>query len=144
MPAVASGNQHGIHIGPLGEELAHIAIHRTILAALFAIHDVLGRITTAFQDITDSDPLHILFCQHPVQIRRTAAPEANSTHDDAFAGRHRSVTSQRGSRNIIRQRDCADSHRSPVQKLAPRQCITMLSAHMLIDYSVSSPIPPPA
>ena len=61
MPAVARGNQDGIHIRPLGQQLAHIAIHRTIFVAVFGIDAVLGRFTLAFHDVTDGHPLHIAF-----------------------------------------------------------------------------------
>ena len=48
MPAVARGNQHGIHICPLSEELTQITIDRAILVAVFSIHDFLGRFAPAF------------------------------------------------------------------------------------------------
>ena len=137
VPAVAGGNQHGIHIHPLGQELAHIAVHSTIFIALFTVHHVLGRFAPAFQDITDGDPLHIPFIQHGAQIIGTAAADSDSSHHDAFAGRHGSVTPQRRGRDIVRQRHRACRHGPTGQEPAPRECSTIGIAHRVFPFPFS-------
>jgi hypothetical protein len=119
VPAVAGGNQHGIHIGPLGQELAQVGIRSTIFRAVLTVHRVLGGLSLAFYDITDGDPLHIGLVQHRAQIIGTAAAEADAAHHDPFAGRNGSVTPQRGGRDIPRQRHRTCGHCSACQEPAP-------------------------
>ena len=104
MPAVAGGNQHGIHIGPLGQQLAQVGIRGTIFRAVFGIHYLLGGFAMAFPDIADGDPLHLPLVQQGAQIIGTAAAKADAAHHDSFAGRNGPATPQRGGRDIVRQR----------------------------------------
>ena len=59
VPTVAGGGQHGIHIRPLGEELADVTVEGAVLVAVLAVHDVLGRFAPILADIADGNHLHI-------------------------------------------------------------------------------------
>ncbi|SPE50031.1 hypothetical protein SBV1_1010010 [Verrucomicrobia bacterium] len=138
VPAVAGGNQNGIHIGPLGQELAQIGIHGTIFIALFTVHRVLGRFPPAFPDITDGDPLDITLGQHGTQIIGTTASDSDSAHHDAFAGRNGSITPERGGRNVVRQRQRACRHRPPFQEPAAREWGTIVIVRGVVPFSIES------
>ena len=120
MPAVTGGDQDGIHVRPLRQQLAHVAIHSAILIAVFAIDGVFGRFPPVLHHITDGDPLHIRLTQHPTQIVRPPPAHADATHHDAFARRDFPPATQRRGRDERGQRHRAGGHRPSCQKLAPR------------------------
>ena len=98
VPAVAGGNQHGIDVGPFGQQLAHVPVRRAILVAVFAVHGVLGAFAVAFPHIADGHKLHVGLAEHPAQIAGAAAADADGPHHDPLARRHRAVAPQRRGR----------------------------------------------
>ena len=85
MPAVAGGNQHGVDIRALGQELADVARHGTVGVPVLRVHQLLDRFAPAAVDVADRQELHVRFDEHFAQHGLAATAQPDAAQQDPLA-----------------------------------------------------------
>jgi len=129
VPSVAGGNQHPVDVGARGEKFPYVTVHCAVVVAVASVDDLLDRLAALFPGVADSDKLHVLFREHPVQIVGAAVAYAYSAHDDAFAGRNLSVPAEDGCRDYVGHG--RQSRRASEKQAACEVCLFILHVNLL-------------
>ena len=102
VPAVAGGDQHGVDVGALGQELADVGVHLAVVVAVLRSSTyLLTASRLLLLQVADGHELHVGLAHHPLQVAHAAAADADAAADDLLAGRHGAVPAQHGSAGMI-------------------------------------------
>jgi len=85
VPAVSGGDEEGVEVCSLGEELAHVTVSGAVGVFVVGVDLLLYLAASFFSCIADSDKLHIVFAEHPSEVVPAASSDSYSAEYDAFA-----------------------------------------------------------
>ncbi len=103
VPAVAGGDQDGVEVRALGQELANVAVHGAVLFPYFVSTKFLTALAPAAVGVADRQELHVRFVEHLAQHGLAPAAQSDAAQQDALAGCRLAVLAQGPRRDQMRR-----------------------------------------
>ncbi len=98
MPVRPRGDQHRVDV-VAGQQVAQVAIRRTVLIAVLLVGHLLDLGTPLGLHVADGHELHVRFWQKAAEVVGAPVADADAAQHDPFAGRHGAVFAQRRARD---------------------------------------------